>query len=527
MREAPRDAGATPAVSLAFVVAFGIWYIVLVLIIPGDLVLNGLLDDSFYYLHTAMNIVTGLGSTFDGVEATNGYHPLWMIMLLVPARLLAGHPDMLVRVALFLGAATGLGSLLLVRRTLLHTAGGWAAAIGLLLFAWPRFFGQTLNLLETSLLLFLYMALAGLMARGESPYRASRRIRIGLLLGLASLARLDTVFLLIAFGIFGVLEAWREGRNVGIVRALWMRLLPLAVASVVVLPYLVWNLTRFGHLQPVSGAAKSGFPVPEFHPDVLIRHPEFALLVMVGAGFFIASLRRPAGAMVRTLGLFGLAGLLHISYTIFFMRWGVDRWHFVLTIPAALMGIPWLMDRVLRRISWRGSRRIRVGAIGIGVIAAVIVQWSSLTAREGRHLAAVRDVALWAADNLPEDAVFAMTDAGVFAYYGGRTTVNLDGLINSYDYLDALRTGRVSEYLERRGVDYIFDQSAYGVPEWLDGTYEERVLRLWYRPRSRVAAEITVRREDEVYRRDILSRTAALSRRQPNSLILYRYRSGP
>ncbi len=552
-----RETGGAPGFSKALVAAFGVWYITLVLVIPRDLVLNGLLDDSFYYLHTARNIVAGLGSSFDGVEATNGYHPLWMILLLIPARLLTGHPDSLVRVGLLLGAVFGLGSLLLVRHILIRTAGAWAATVGILLFAWPRFFGQTLNLLETSLLLFLYAVLASLLlclnrngadnAEGpciraplpsrsssgggkhkavESPSaefsdQASRRILIGLLLGLASLARLDTVFLLIAFGICGALEAWREGRSRGFIRALWIRLLPLVVASAVVLPYLVWNLTRFGHLQPVSGAAKSGFPVPDFQPGLLLRHPEFALLLLVGTGFFLASLKRPASAMVRMLGLFGLAGLLHMAYTLLFMRWGVDRWHFVLMMPAGLLGIPWLMERMLSRPSSGGSRWIRTSTIAIGVIAAVIVQGSSLMMRGGRHLAAVREAALWAADNLPEDTVFAMSDAGVFAYYGRRTTVNLDGLINSYDYLDALRTGRVSEYLHHRGVDYIFDQSAYGVPGLLDGTYEERTLRLWYRPRSRVAAEIIVRREDEVYRRDILSRPAALSRPEPNSLILY------
>ncbi|HID08358.1 MAG TPA: hypothetical protein EYP10_14555, partial [Armatimonadetes bacterium] len=38
-------------------------------------------DDVFYYLKTAMNIAQGHGSTFDGVNRTNGYHPLWMLLL--------------------------------------------------------------------------------------------------------------------------------------------------------------------------------------------------------------------------------------------------------------------------------------------------------------------------------------------------------------------------------------------------------------------------------------------------------------
>jgi len=37
-------------------------------------------DDSFYYFQIARNIASGIGSTFDGNNLTNGYHPLWLII---------------------------------------------------------------------------------------------------------------------------------------------------------------------------------------------------------------------------------------------------------------------------------------------------------------------------------------------------------------------------------------------------------------------------------------------------------------
>ncbi|HEY58279.1 MAG TPA: hypothetical protein G4O04_07085 [Anaerolineae bacterium] len=39
-------------------------------------------DDAFYYFKTAQNIVAGRGVTFDGTGSTNGFHPLWMLLLL-------------------------------------------------------------------------------------------------------------------------------------------------------------------------------------------------------------------------------------------------------------------------------------------------------------------------------------------------------------------------------------------------------------------------------------------------------------
>ena len=41
-------------------------------------------DDAYYYFKVAQNISEGHGSTFDGINSTNGYHPLWMIVC-VPA----------------------------------------------------------------------------------------------------------------------------------------------------------------------------------------------------------------------------------------------------------------------------------------------------------------------------------------------------------------------------------------------------------------------------------------------------------
>ena len=43
--------------------------------------LGGVNDDSFYYLKTALNLSKGLGSTFDGINPTNGYQPIWLLVL--------------------------------------------------------------------------------------------------------------------------------------------------------------------------------------------------------------------------------------------------------------------------------------------------------------------------------------------------------------------------------------------------------------------------------------------------------------
>src|SRR5262245_37176468 len=47
-------------------------------------------DDAFYYLVTARNLAQEHVSSFDGLNPTNGYHPAWMALMVVCAKLLSG-----------------------------------------------------------------------------------------------------------------------------------------------------------------------------------------------------------------------------------------------------------------------------------------------------------------------------------------------------------------------------------------------------------------------------------------------------
>ena len=44
-------------------------------------VVSLMVDDAFYYQRIAANVASGNGSTFDGEHSTNGYHPLWLLVL--------------------------------------------------------------------------------------------------------------------------------------------------------------------------------------------------------------------------------------------------------------------------------------------------------------------------------------------------------------------------------------------------------------------------------------------------------------
>jgi len=56
-----------------------------------------------------------------------------------------------------------------------------------------------------------------------------------------------------------------------------------------------------------------------------------------------------------------------------------------------------------------------------------------------------------------EGAIIGMTGGGNAGYFiQKRTIVNMDGLINSYDYFQALQAGQAGQYLAEIGLDYVF-----------------------------------------------------------------------
>jgi len=162
------------------------------------LVANVIPDDGFYYFKIARNIVEGAGSTFDGVEITNGYHPLWMVVIL-PLFALFGD-DAAMRLSLMLCGALFIGSgavlwSIVYRWGLSRTA----RMIGLGFWLYnPFLIFEMMNGLETALATFLLLATFLMIEIRGTTVRGT--LFVGLLMGAAVLARLD--FAIYAVGFF-------------------------------------------------------------------------------------------------------------------------------------------------------------------------------------------------------------------------------------------------------------------------------------------------------------------------------------
>src|SRR5689334_13555086 len=160
-------------------------------------------DDAYYYFKVAQNISEGHGSTFDGINPTNGYHPLWMLVC-IPIFALARFDLVLpLRILLLVMGAFSAGTAILFYRMIgriFHPAIGAIAAI-----YWAfnydiltRIYQQGL---ETGIAVFCVVLLAYKLFELERAWRTSsvtnrQFLTLGFIGLLTALSRLDLIFLI-------------------------------------------------------------------------------------------------------------------------------------------------------------------------------------------------------------------------------------------------------------------------------------------------------------------------------------------
>jgi len=170
-------------------------------------------DDAYYYFKVAQNISEGHGSTFDGINPTNGYHPLWMLVC-IPIFALARFDLILpLRVLLLvlggLSAATAVLFYRLIGRV-------FAPAIGALAALYWSFNYDILGRvyqqgLETGIAVFFVLLLVYKLFEFEIAWRKNQvsngqLFGLGLIALLAVLSRLDLIFMAGMLGIWIILR---------------------------------------------------------------------------------------------------------------------------------------------------------------------------------------------------------------------------------------------------------------------------------------------------------------------------------
>ena len=475
-------------------------------------------DDSFYYFQIAWHLAEGRFSTFDGgLTRTNGYHPLWLL-LITPFYWVFDKTEALFAIKAF---------------EVMLVAGGVALAAGaarvarlpwiLLFAALPALYGYPalfwgMEAAAALFLLGLFLLAVCLFARDPARWRWPLAAAAFAL----PWARLEyAAIAMAATAALCLLErSWRDGSE----RA--RAGIPVLAAGASLLVYFAYNAVVFGGIVPVSGATKEfwsqnewngGYSLIEntraylrsgFFDDELLIALEVCVYAAVVWWFSRRTRDRDDRLLLAFLvGVFGLAAghLAKFAQSVLTVhpRFGGATWYFVpaylmevLVVPARCYVAIWFVRRVLGPELRRASR---IPGLGIAAIGAVFLFAAADYGAPFRYVDWHRDatyryrqvstyLGTMVTDRvLPEGAVVGSRDSGTMGYFSRVPVMNVDGLVNSWDYLRAQKEGTVNAFFSRHGITHFANDAhlAY-LPDdhviLFEGPpYDERVLQfaLW------------------------------------------------
>ena len=486
--------------------------------LPG-LLEQGMADDAFYYLTIARNIAGGLGVSFDSITPTNGFHPLYALILVPVFKIFLDSPELAAKLALsVLMVINALTALLLYQtvRQVSITAGGIFAAILWLFNPWVLIIAlggveSAVYIFCAALTIFLYLQC---IATTGQTHRFRWTIALGVSAAVTVLARSDGIFLISAILLEGAVFTLRTRSHSGRGELARQALTFLAASGMVLVPWLLWNQLTFGYPTQVSGMAVHW----QTHYDVIGGAAKAAKLLQstlrmaygslffsiqaVVVGVLWLAVKLITGRRHETQGnqpsLSGLEARLvwvvciYAIQTILFYAvylWQEQFWYFMplLYIMALIGGLLFAKIVAITRGLTQGFQRFAQGmAITIVLLLGVIFWWGW----QGGWLKiypAQRN-ALFIAEMLSTQteagARVGAWNSGILGYLSGRAVINLDGVVNNtlYDYVRQRDVSffdlcGVWDYIQSTEIDYLTDyENAWG--EDLEVIFKRR-LSLW------------------------------------------------
>ena len=190
-----------------------------------------------------------------------------------------------------------------------------------------------------------------------------------------------------------------------------------------------------------------------------------SMLAIVMLAFFIliANARRTRRAFTN-MALIPLAagcGIQILSYTTSAYG-GVKEWYWISQMVFITLAGSVLLDILLRPLYKIKSARLplELASVALGVFLAYQFGVYVKTNMPYNYFPADRpymEVLPFIESNTQPGDIIGMTGGGNTGYFlHDRTIVNMDGLINSYDYFQALQNGEAPTYLSQHGMTIIF-----------------------------------------------------------------------
>ena len=467
-------------------------------------------DDSFYYFQIAYNLAQGKFSTFDGgITQTNGYHPVWML-LITPFYWIFDKETALFGIKAF-------EIMLVAGGIALIAVAAWLSRMAwLLLFAaLPPLYIDPLELLlglEAAAAMFTL----SLLTLAVCLYmRDPQRWKWPLAALAFALPWVRLEYIAISLAVTAVICAieWsrqeRRSLRLSAFANLWHAYIPLIGAAAGILVYFAYNRLVFGTALPVNALTKRAWSqdkweleggydfmqsfwktlqIGVFDYKLLFALEICAYLLIVWRLALRSNSRRDWLLVAFLVGIFGLAAghLAKFAQSVLMAHPGDSKvWYFVPAYLIAALIVPvrlYIAIYLIRRFiapRWRiAANALSVGALVIGAVVLLVradfagpFRWVDLASREiYREFEIVSYMGVQVVNQtLPEGSVIGSWDAGVIGYFSRFPVVNMDGLVNSYDYFHA---SHIAQTVEAEGMNFY---RRYGITHFANTVFDQNL----------------------------------------------------
>lgn len=407
-------------------------------------------DDSFFYMKTAYNNSIGIFSSFDTVNKTSGYHPLYMALLsgvsfFLP---LSGQHGIIAVFALDM-LMFSVFSLFIVKIMDKLKLNIFSKLITILLLVCSLAFNDFG--IEVRLLLPLYWLLILLLLKNYRNY-----LILGAISALIFFTRIDSIIFVFFIVIFLLLESTPFDKKK--VKNILFFLSPIIFLF---FSYTLFNWLYFGHISSVSSWLKFGFKgvgYPIVHGFLGVR-ARFLLCILPALVFLIYFSKNifykkytPESLLFFLMNLSNLAFLLVISNL---SRGGLASWYFALSISISIVTSVYLF-KIFFGDKVNSVRLIKLLQVSFILILAVALLIFLNRKLNYHYQDDAVSISRWINENFDKNKnIFQVDNSGFTGYLSNRNIINGDGLINSWEYQVYLRNDDLVGYFKKYSVNYI------------------------------------------------------------------------
>lgn len=454
------------------------------------LILNLLPDDAFYYFNIARNIVNGYDSTFDEINLTNGYHPLWMLLILPIFKffslgnLATNNIDIspiyfVLSLSIFFSFLT-----IIVFSKILNKFTNNNYIISLVLFATffnPYFIYSTLNGLETSLLLFALSLFVYFLLKMEKENTLKHNICFGVVAGFLILSRLDMIFVAACGYLYLIYKyLWKQEGWEIMKKNLNLFFVSSLLTAIIFFTWQIFNYLKFGmflttasntityvnHQLTYSDNGSSDWFV--FLKTViymfdrglgnLIDSLSASVLVLPLVGVAMYFFAKEKFEKLNPIWFVG-AGLFFQMLVSLSLRWHYRDWYFIPHLLIFSLVVCYALVKLEKEFVERSFNYFLLFLL-FCFSGYYYIAWEKNLRNKEIMQDTIWKAATWQNTNLPAGSKIGVFNSGIAGYFSAHTVYNLDGQVNSLASKHMLEK-QMWQYIKSENLDYLADFPQY------------------------------------------------------------------